>query len=792
MASYVAKIGLYNNFVARHYRDRLFYLTDAQYYDSTAYNVWAAPDESLIKVKFCSGDNIITMAQGDYPTSVTLTAISTVAGKTSGGFAHGYPDEGRLSANLYLSDVDGDVNCYLATVEITYPYSGMWCPINYTFDLSQNGDAPKLGGKQLALRLQGGRGLELLDQVQVTINSSKQGATIDNSECYNDEVKQGQLSFYTSKVETSIPVEPGTTIGLYPLPEKGWVIDKIETTPEAFANSLVEKDGNYSFTMPSYAVSFKPIWKKGNYKLSASISPSGSGVVQFRKESGMDADPITSAEAGETIYFTFINNPGYAEPTKVKLTDNIKCTGPNPENGTDLGTSIVYQETTDEDAVSNDNTSTEEGDEGNVSNPTGNFAYEYSFSMPDKDVVVNIATTWDVFMVDLSCDPPEGGKASIDDDDSIVQATKTVKAKQTPNDGYQFLNWQYWETNKEGAVDPNTIVTSDENRIRYFVYEAKIEALQTQLSKDKPGSKEYTQHLDEINELKSYRQNLGYVFTMPAVDVGLKVTYVKTPYGITVSSNFNDAGINLVAVDKKFLTLNEYMELYPEADPVDDYAAYIENQKTSSGSYSEPAVSSDFYQVYTGHIDEEVTLVNVTQSTGMYVFIGWVVSYGYVSEFLTPDSYGVTRFIMPAAEVKIVAQYRQRDIVWANKSMQITRKKNTFTITNTSSAIDTFGKTVEYHFFKDSEDLGVFDALSENKISFTLKKDDYDRDIELKITAKSWVEDEYGNQTWVIESDGPVQLVYAAAPNNMFSYYDGENFQDVQLQLYDGNSWIEF
>lgn len=800
MASYVAKIGLYNNFVARHYRDRLFYLTDAQYYDSTAYNVWAAPDESLIKVKFCSGDNIITMADGDYPTSITLTAISNVAGKTSGGFAHGYPDEGPLSANLYLSDVNGDVNCYLATVEITYPYSGMWCPINYTFDLSQNGDAPKLGGKQLALRLQGGRGLELLDQVQVTINSAKYSATIDNSKSYNDNTKLGQLSFDSTQIVTSVGAVPNQPVGLVPFPEKGWVLDTIECKPEKFQNSLVKQDGIYTFAMPAYNVSFTPKWKKGNFKIHAAITPEESGIIQLRKTSGRDGDIITSAEAGDTVYFTFITNPGYAEP-KIKLTDGIKWTGPNPAGGTDLGTSITYEANTSEDAVSNGdgganttpaNDPVGDEDEGGAvpNGSSNNVAYEYSFEMPAKEVTISASTEMDVFEVDVSCVPPEGGTASIDDKDLLVKAGTYVKAYQTPRDGYKFHSWKYWKA--EDADDDRKAIESDENRIRYYVFEPRIEELLDLMSKAKKGSKEYNQYEDEWLALRDCKFNLGYLFKMPIQDVVLQATYEKIPYNVTVSANHNDAGIRMVAINKEFLTEAEYNKLHADDDSAPSYKTYVQNLITNSDSYSTPVEEFEFRKIYTGGVGENVALVNVTMRPELYAFLSWTISYGYATNNVLPDEYGVTRFVMPASDVNVVANYRKREVVWSTKTMEISRYKHTITVKNTGSAIDTFGNTLSYHLYKDGKRIGTFDRESGNKLSFTLKKSDFDRDIELKIVAESVVNVANSDSTVSITADGPVKVLYAPAPTNMFSYYDGENFQDVQLQLYDGNSWIEF
>jgi len=797
MASYVAKIGLYNNFVARHYRARFFYLTDAQYYDSTVYNVWAAADESLIKVKFCSGDNIITMADGDYPTSITLTAISNVAGKTSGGFAHGYPDEGRLSANLYLSDVNGDVNCYLATVEITYPYSGMWCPINYTFDLSQNGDAPKLAGKQLALRLQGGRGLELLDQVQVTINSAKYVAQINNHE-----ENKGKLSFYTDHLEEKIGMVPGEKAGIYYLPDEGYVIDDVRTWPVEFENTMTQVDAGYTFTMPNHNVEFDSTWKKGNFKIHAAINPSDAGIIQLRKTSGIDGDIITSAEAGDTVYFTFITNPGFAEPKKIKLTDDIKYTGPTIEGGTDLGTSITYEANTSEDAVSNGdggaNTTPANGSTNGTNEdepvPNGssshNIAYEYSFEMPAKEVTISVSTEMDVFEVDVSCVPPEGGMASIDDKDLLVKAGTYVKANQTPRDGYKFHSWKYWKA--EDADDDRKAIESDENRIRYYVFEPRIEELLDLMSKAKKGSKEYNQYEEEWLALRDCKFNLGYLFKMPIQDVVLQATYDKIPYNVTVSANHNEAGTRLIAINKEFLTKAQYDSLHADDESAPSYEAYIQNMKTSSDSYSTPVEEFEFRKIYTGGVGENVALVNVTMLPELYAFMYWTISYGYVTNNVLPDEYGVTRFVMPAADVNIVANYRKREVVWSTKTMEITRYKHTITVKNTGSAIDTFGNTLSYHLYKDGKRIGTFDRESGNKLSFTLKKSDFDRDIELKIVAESVVNVANDDSTVSITADGPVKLLYAPAPTNMFGYYNGDKFEDVQLHLYNGSEWVEF
>jgi len=796
MASYVAKIGLYNNFVARHYRDRLFYLTDAQYYDSTAYNVWAAPDESLIKVKFCSGDNIITMADGDYPTSITLTAISNVAGKTSGGFAHGYPDEGRLSANLYLSDVNGDVNCYLATVEITYPYSGMWCPINYTFDLSQNGDAPKLGGKQLALRLQGGRGLELLDQVQVTINSAKYTAQINN----HDE-NHGKLSFYTDHLEEKIGLLPGQTAGIYYLPEEGYVIDDVRTWPVEFENTMTQIDTGYTFTMPSHNVEFDSTWKKGNFKIHAAINPSDAGIIQLRKTSGRDGDIITSAEAGDTVYFTYISNPAYGKPKNVKLTDDLEYTGPTPENGTDLGTSITYEANTSDEPVSNgdggtsttpanDTTGDTNTDEPVSNGSANNIAYEYSFVMPSKEVTISIIAEEDVFEINASCVPPEGGTITSDDEDLFVKAGQYAIVNQTPKDGYKFHSWKYWKASE--AYDNKKVIESDGDRIRYYVFEARIEELIDLMSKTTQGTKQYNKYEDELMSVRNCKFNLGYLFKMPIDDVVLQATYDKIPYNVTVSANHIEAGTRLIAINKEFLTKAQYESLHAEDESAPSYEAYIQNMKTSSDSYSTPVDEFVFRKIYTGGVGENVALVNVTTFPELYAFMYWTISYGYVTNNILPDEYGVTRFVMPAADVNIVANYRKREVVWSTKTMEISRYKHTITVKNTGSAIDTFGNTLSYHLYKDGERIGTFSSEDGNKLSFTLKKSDFDRDIELKIVAESVISISNDESVVSIMEDGPVKVLYAPAPTNMFSYYDGENFQDVQLQLYDGNSWIEF
>ena len=797
MGTYVATIGQANSFSGRFNTDRFFYLTESQYYGGEAVYLWNV-DSGRANICFDAtrdGSGTIQMPQGDYPTSITLTAIGNNNGQTAGGIAHGFPDVDELEGNLYLSDIDGSVDCLLATIILKNPDYSSWSRVNLTFDLSQNGYAPQLAGKKLALRLRGMRGLELWEQVRVTINTANQGALI-----HNEEPEKGELSFDPVSISTYVTTTPGTPVLLRPVPKTGWVIDSIETVPAEFANSIVSADGAFTFTMPSYNVEFTPHWKVGNYRITASISPSVGGIVELRKESGREGDPIASANAGETVYFTFVSNPGYGKP-KVKLTDNIKFTGPNPENGTDLGTRIVYEANTSEDPVSNGESGTgttpSDGNNENTDEddavPNGNsnnYAYEYSFAMPSKDVVINIVVEEDTFFVNVLCDPPDGGEAVIDDADMIVKYGTVVKAKQAAKDGYQFESWRF---ERSDVNDPETVIVSDENRIRYYVYEARIETLRELMKEDKPGSKEYNQHLDELNELISYRQNLGYVFTMPSYDVDLTVTYTKKPYSITVSSNYNDAGINLVAVDKEFLTLNEYKELHAEDDPSGSgYETYITNQKISSGSYSTPTEQAEFYDVYTGHIGETITLVQNTQARNMYVFVGWTVSYGYITDNITPDEYGVARFTMPAAVVKIVAKYRKRDIVWATKDMTITRSKHTFTITSKAFAIDSFGYNIEYLLYKDGEYLGTFDLANGNKLSFTMKKADFDSEIELKIVARSEIAtDENGDKSY-ITSDGPTQIIFAPAPTNMFSYYNGDKFEDVQLHLYNGSEWVEF